>query len=136
MGNKPMRVLLAKTGLDSHDRGIRLVARGLRDEYGMEVIFTGLYRSLDEIVATALQEDVDVVGLSVHTGGEMEIFPRLRKLLDVRDAKDIILIGGGVISPLHSNSLKESGSVKEIFGPGSSIKTIAESVKQLVIPND
>jgi len=134
MGNKPMRVLLAKTGLDSHDRGIRLVARGLRDECGMEVIYTGLYRSLEEIVEVALQEDVDVVGLSVHTGGEMEIFPRLRKLLDARDAQDVILIGGGVIPQAHSNSLKESGSVKEIFGPGSSVKTIAEGLRQLIIP--
>jgi methylmalonyl-CoA mutase C-terminal domain/subunit len=134
MGNKPMRVLLAKTGLDSHDRGIRLVARGLRDECGMEVIFTGLYRSLEEIVETALQEDVDVVGLGVHTGREMELFPRLRELLDARDAQDIILIGGGVIPPMHMTSLKESGSVKEIFGPGSSAKDIAEGLRQAVVP--
>lgn len=133
MGDRPTRVLLAKTGLDSHDRGIRLVARGLRDECGMEVIYTGLYRSLEEIVETALQEDVDIVGLSVHTGGEMEIFPRLRELLDTKNAQDIILIGGGVISQANMNSLKESGLVSEVFGPGSSTKVIAETVRQLVI---
>ncbi|MDD3888413.1 MAG: cobalamin B12-binding domain-containing protein [Syntrophomonadaceae bacterium] len=131
MGNKLMRVLLAKTGLDSHDRGIRLVARGLRDE-GMEVIYTGLYRSLEEIVETALQEDVDVVGLSVHTGGQMELFPRLRELLDAREAGDIILIGGGVIPEKHRTSLKKSGSVVEIFGPGSSIGAIAAGMRQAI----
>jgi methylmalonyl-CoA mutase C-terminal domain/subunit len=132
MVNKTMRVLLAKTGLDSHDRGIRLVARGLRDECGMEVIFTGLYRSLEEIVETALQEDVDVVGLGVHTGREMELFPRLRELLDAKDAQDIILIGGGVIHETHRTFLKESGAVIEIFGPGSSVKVIAESLRQII----
>ncbi|PKM78059.1 MAG: hypothetical protein CVU90_04920 [Firmicutes bacterium HGW-Firmicutes-15] len=132
MGNKPMRVLLAKTGLDSHDRGIRLVARGLRDECGMEVIFTGLYRSLEEIVEAALQEDVDIVGLGVHTGREMELFPRLRELLDARDAQDIILIGGGVMPQMHRTSLKESGLVMEIFGPGSSVRTIAEVLRQVI----
>jgi methylmalonyl-CoA mutase C-terminal domain/subunit len=133
MGGKPVRVLLAKTGLDSHDRGIRLVARGLRDECGMEVVFTGLYRSLEEIVETALQEDVDVVGLGVHTGREMELFPRLRELLDARDAQDIIIIGGGVIPEKNRNSLKETGLVMDIFGPGSSVKAIAESLRQITI---
>jgi len=134
MGNKPIRVLLAKTGLDDRNREIRSLARGLKDEYGMEIIYTGLYRSLEEIVETALQENVDVVGLGVSNGREMEIFPRLRELLDARDAKAIILIGGGVIPPMHRTSLKESGSVTEIYGLGSSVKTIAESLMQIVIP--
>jgi methylmalonyl-CoA mutase C-terminal domain/subunit len=132
MVNRKMRVLLAKTGLDSHDRGIRLVARGLRDECGMEVIFTGLYRSLEEIVEVALQEDVDIVGLGVHTGREMELFPRLRELLDARDAQDIIIVGGGVIPEMNRNSLKESGLVVQIFGPGSSVKAIAENLRQII----
>ncbi len=131
MKNKPMRVLLAKTGLDSDGKEIRLVARGLRDECGMDVIFTGLYRSLDEIVDAALQENVDVVGLGVSNGHEMELFPRLRELLDARDAQDIILIGGGFIPKKHKTALKESGSVTEIFSPGSSVRTIAEVLRQI-----
>jgi methylmalonyl-CoA mutase C-terminal domain/subunit len=130
MGNKPMRVLLAKTALDSDGKGIRLVARGLRDECGMEVIFIGLYCSLEEIVDVALREDVDVVGLGVSNGHEMELYPQLRELLDARNAWDIMLIGGGLIPKMHRTALKESGLVTEIFAPGTSVRTIADVLRQ------
>ncbi|MEN6459862.1 MAG: cobalamin-dependent protein [Syntrophomonas sp.] len=131
MGNNPIRVLLAKTGLDANGKEIRLLARGLKDEYGMEVFFTGLYRSLEEIVDIALQEDVDVVGLGVDNGHEMQLFPRLRELLDAEGARKVFLIGGGAIPKVHRTSLKESGIVMEIYGPGTSAKTIAEDLRQI-----
>lgn len=129
MNNKVIRVLLGKAGLDAHDRGVRLIARGLRDR-GMEVIYTGLYRTVEEIVETALQEDVDVVGLSVHTGSPHELFSQLRELLDSKKASDILVIGGGVIAETPREELKESGLAAEIFGPGTSISAVADWINE------
>lgn len=123
------RILLAKTGLDTHDRGVRLVARGLRDMGGMEVIYTGLYRSLEEITNIALQEDVDVVGLSVHTPNSPEIFRRLRELLTANHAGDILVIGGGAIPEKHREEIVSSGLAAELFGPGTSIQAIVDWLK-------
>jgi methylmalonyl-CoA mutase C-terminal domain/subunit len=104
MKRQIVRILLVKTGLDSHDRGVRLLARSLK-ESGMEVIYTGLYRSLEEAVQIAIQEDVDMVGLSMHTGAHNQAFPRLRELLDSQNAGDILV---------------EAGAAAVIFGPGAS----------------
>lgn len=120
------RILLAKTGLDTHDRGVRLVARGLRDMGGMEVIYTGLYRSLEEIINIALQEDVDVIGLSVHTPNSPEIFSKLQELLKAHNAEDILVIGGGAIPEIHRQEIISTGLAAELFGPGTSIKVIVD----------
>ncbi len=119
-----IKVLLAKVGLDPHDKGIKLVARGLRDIGNMEVTYTGLYRSVEEVTAQALRDDVDVVGISVHTGMQMNIFPQLRNSVDSSGHRDIILIGGGIVPEQDINSLKDSGIISEFFGPSSSIETV------------
>ncbi|MCX5779458.1 MAG: cobalamin-dependent protein [Firmicutes bacterium] len=119
MKRQIVRILLVKTGLDSHDRGVRLLARSLK-ESGMEVIYTGLYRSLEEAVQTAIQEDVDIVGLSMHTGAHNQAFPRLRELLDAQNAGDILVIGGGAIPEKDRRELVEAGAAAVIFGPGAS----------------
>jgi len=125
MGERVIRIVLAKTGLDSHDRGVRLVARSLRDS-GMEVIYTGLYRTPEEVAQTAVQEDADIVGISIHTGGYNETFTRLRELLNSLRAGDIMIIGGGVIPEKDARALEESGAVERFFGPGTSIPGIID----------
>ena len=125
MKHQIVRVLLAKTGLDSHDRGVRLLARSLK-ESGMEVIYTGLYRSLEEAVQIAIQEDVDIVGLSMHTGAHNQAFPRLRELLDSQNAGDILVIGGGAIPEKDRRELVEAGAAAVIFGPGASSATVID----------
>lgn len=112
-----IRVLMAKPGLDGHDRGAKVVARALRDA-GMEVIYTGLRRTPDEIVAAALQEDVDVVALSALSGAHNHLFPRVAELLAERGADDVLVIGGGVIPEEDAAFLKSKG-IAEIFGPGT-----------------
>jgi methylmalonyl-CoA mutase C-terminal domain/subunit len=126
--SKKIRVLVAKPGLDGHDRGARVVARGLRDA-GMEVVYTGLHQTPEQIVESAIQEDVDVIGLSILSGAHLTIFPRICELLKNRDAEDIVVIGGGTIPREDIKNLKEMGWAKELFTPGTSIETIAEWIK-------
>ncbi len=128
MDNKVIRVLLAKIGLDSHDRGVRLLARNLKDS-GMEVIYTGLYRSLEEVAQTAVQEDVDFAGLSMHTGAHKEAFPRLRELLDSLGGEDIRIIGGGAIPEEERRALVDSGLAAAVFGPGTKFIAIIDWIK-------
>lgn len=129
---KKIKILLAKVGLDPHDKGVKLVAHGLRDAGGMEVLYTGLYRSPEEVEQEALENNVNVIGVSVHTGLQMTIFPNLRSTLDKRGGRDIILVGGGVMPGQDINVLKECGAVAEIFGPTTSINTIIKWINQAI----
>jgi len=128
--DRSIKVLLAKVGLDPHDKGIKLVARGLRDIGGMEVIYTGLYRSIEDVMQQALQNRVDVIGISVHTGMQMNIFPVLRKDLDTGGNRNIVVIGGGVVPSADVQSLKAAGNISEFFGPSSSIEEIISWIDQ------
>jgi len=123
----PIRVLIAKPGLDGHDRGAKVVARALRDA-GMEVIYTGLHQTPELIVRSALQEDVQCIGLSILSGAHMTLFPEIIRLLKQEGAEDVIVFGGGIIPKADVAALKELG-VKEIFLPGSSTKDIADWVR-------
>ncbi|KKM12864.1 methylmalonyl-CoA mutase [Clostridiales bacterium PH28_bin88] len=128
---KKIRVLLAKPGLDGHDRGVKVVARALRDA-GMEVIYTGLHQTPEKIVAAAIQEDVDVVGLSLLSGAHMTLFPRVKKLLVEAGAENILLMGGGIIPEEDINELKAKGYAEEIFTPGISTDQIVAWIKSTV----
>lgn len=131
MVEKTIRVLIAKPGLDGHDRGAKVVALGLRDE-GMEVIYSGLRQTPEKIVETAIEEDVDVVGLSCLSGAHKYLFPRVTELLREKGAReDVLIIGGGTIPKEDISSLKETG-VKAIFGSGTSIKEIADYIRKEV----
>lgn len=118
------RVVVAKPGLDGHDRGAKTITRVLRDA-GFEVIYTGLHQTPEQIAETALQEDVDAVGLSLLSGAHLTLFPRVLDELRSRDLGDVLVFGGGVIPDADARSLREQG-VSEIFGPGSSLKGIAK----------
>jgi isobutyryl-CoA mutase small subunit len=122
----PPRVLIAKPGLDGHDRGAKVVARALRDA-GCEVIYSGLHQSPEQIVETAIQEDVDGVGLSVLSGAHMTLFPRVVDLLHERGADDVVVFGGGIIPEEDIPTLKEKG-LSEIFTPGTPLAQISEWV--------
>jgi methylmalonyl-CoA mutase C-terminal domain/subunit len=124
MSERRIRVLIAKPGLDGHDRGAKVVARALRDA-GMEVIYTGLHQTPEQIVETAIQEDVDFIGLSCLSGAHMTLFPRIMKLLKERDAGDIIVTGGGIIPEEDVPKLKEAG-ISVVFGPGTPLEEIIE----------
>jgi methylmalonyl-CoA mutase C-terminal domain/subunit len=129
--SEPIRVLLAKVGLDGHDRGVKVVARALRDA-GMEVVYTGLHRSPQEIVATAVQEDVDVIGVSLLSGAHMTLFPQIIDLLkDQGVVERYILVGGGVMPDEDVDALKEMG-VQEILGQDTPPEYIAERITTLV----
>lgn len=123
---KKIRVLMAKAGLDGHDRGVKVVARALRDA-GMEVIYTGLHNTPEQVVRAAMQEDVDVIGISILSGAHMTIFPRILKLMKEQGMDDVLLIGGGIIPDEDKEKLKGMG-VREIFGPGTSIQEIIEFI--------
>ena len=125
---RKIRVLIAKPGLDSHDRGAKVVARALRDA-GMEVIYTGLRQTPEQIAETALQEDVDVLGLSILSGAHKTLFPRIMNLLKERDLTDIIVFAGGIIPEEDLAEMKKLG-IKEIFGPGTTTETIVRYVKE------
>lgn len=125
-----IRVLVAKVGLDGHDRGVKIVARALRDA-GMEVIYAGLHRTPEEVVEAAIEEDVDVLGISLLSGAHMTIFPRLLTLLEARDAKDILLVGGGVMPQEEAQTLKRMG-VAEILLQDTPPERIVESIERLV----
>ncbi|KHO62761.1 methylmalonyl-CoA mutase [Thermoanaerobacter sp. YS13] len=124
---KPIRVLVAKPGLDGHDRGAKVIARALRDA-GMEVIYTGLRQTPEQIVEAAIQEDVDVVALSILSGAHNTLFPKITKLLKERGAEDILVIGGGVIPEEDIPFLKEHG-IAEIFTPGTPTSAVIEYIK-------
>jgi len=123
---KKIRVLIAKPGLDSHDRGAKIVARALRDA-GMEVIYTGLRQTPEQIAETALQEDVDVIGLSILSGAHKTLFPRIMRLLKDQDMTDVMVFAGGIIPEEDIAELKKLG-IKEIFGPGTPTETIIQYV--------
>ena len=122
-----IRVLIAKPGLDGHDRGAKVIARALRDS-GMEVIYTGLRQSPEDIVEAAIQEDVHFIGLSILSGAHTHIFPRVIELLNEREASDIKIIAGGIIPDEEIPRWKEIG-IEAIFGPGSSTNDIIDYVK-------
>jgi methylmalonyl-CoA mutase C-terminal domain/subunit len=128
--HKVIRVLIAKPGLDGHDRGAKVVARALRDA-GMEVIYTGLRQTPEQIVETAIQEDVDVIGLSILSGAHTHLFPRVMELLKENNIKDIIVIGGGVIPEEDIPELKKTGITK-VFTPGTDTRDIIEFIKNNV----
>lgn len=122
--NKKLRILIAKPGLDGHDRGAKVVARALRDA-GFEVIYTGLHQTPEMIVNTAIQEDVDAIGLSILSGAHMTIFPNVLKLLKKRKASDILLFGGGIIPEEDKKALYKLG-VGKLFGPGTDTAEIVD----------
>lgn len=125
--DKKLRILIAKPGLDGHDRGAKYVARALKDA-GYEVIYTGIRQSPEAIAQTAIQEDVDFVGLSLLSGAHNELFPRVVQLLREKQASDIIVFGGGVIPESDMPFLKEQG-IAAIFTPGTSIAAIIEFIE-------
>jgi methylmalonyl-CoA mutase C-terminal domain/subunit len=118
------RIIVAKPGLDGHDRGAKIVARALRDA-GFEVVYTGLHQTPEQIVETAIEEDADAVGLSLHSGAHMTLFPKVVRLLRERGAADIVVFGGGII-PTDDISALEAEGVERIFTPGATTKEIVE----------
>jgi methylmalonyl-CoA mutase C-terminal domain/subunit len=127
-GGHRIRVLVAKPGLDGHDRGAKVVARGLRDA-GMEVIYTGLRQTPEQIVATAVQEDVDVIGLSCLSGAHMTLFPRIMQLLKEAGADDILVTAGGIVPGEDVPKLKKSG-IAIFFGPGTRLDDIVDFIRK------
>jgi methylmalonyl-CoA mutase C-terminal domain/subunit len=122
----PRRILIAKPGLDGHDRGAKVIARALRDA-GHEVIYSGLHQTPEQIVETAIQEDVDAIGLSVLSGAHMTLFPRVVEILRQRDIDDIVVFGGGIVPDVDIAKLKEAGLAK-IFTPGAPLSEITDWV--------
>jgi methylmalonyl-CoA mutase C-terminal domain/subunit len=129
---RKIRVLVAKPGLDGHDRGAKIIARALRDS-GMEVIYTGLRQTPEQIVNAALQEDVDAVGLSILSGAHMHLFPRIMSMMREQKLEDVLVFAGGIIPDNDVAKLKEIG-VAEVFPPGSSLEEITEFVRSHVRP--
>ena len=125
-----IRILIAKVGLDGHDRGVKIVARALRDA-GMEVVYTGLHRSAEEVVLTAIQEDVDILGVSLLSGAHMTVFPKILDLLSRQNAQDIILVGGGVMPDEDVLALKRMG-VQEILLQDTPPRSIVKTMERLV----
>jgi len=127
MNERKIRILVAKPGLDGHDRGAKVIARALRDA-GMEVIYTGLRQTPEQIVNAALQEDVDGIGLSILSGAHMHLFPRIMGLLREKKMDDVLVFAGGIIPDRDVQQLKEIG-IAEIFPPGSSLQEIVDFVR-------
>jgi len=125
-----IRVLVAKPGLDGHDRGAKVVAAALRDA-GMEVIYTGLHQTPEQVVSMAVQEDVDVVALSILSGAHMTLFPRILELMKKEGLDDVLLTGGGIIPPGDMAALREAG-VGQLFGPGTPTTDIADYIRKWV----
>jgi methylmalonyl-CoA mutase C-terminal domain/subunit len=134
VGARPLRIVVAKPGLDGHDRGAKVVARALRDA-GMEVIYTGLHQTPEQIVATALAEDADAVGLSVLSGAHLTLFRRVVDQLAEADASDIVVFGGGIIPEADRAELAEMG-VAHVFTPGSTMSDIVAWVRENVPGSD
>ncbi|WIV13066.1 cobalamin B12-binding domain-containing protein [Proteiniborus sp. MB09-C3] len=130
MNSRPIRVLIAKPGLDGHDRGAKVIARALRDA-GMEVIYTGLRQTPEQIVSAAIQEDVDVVAMSILSGAHNYLLPRVVELLKQEDADDMLVLGGGVIPDEDIPGLKEAG-IKEIFTPGTPTTAVVDYINENV----
>ncbi|HEX8807287.1 MAG TPA: cobalamin B12-binding domain-containing protein [Candidatus Aquilonibacter sp.] len=127
MPNRPLRIVVAKAGLDGHDRGAKVIARALRDA-GMEVIYTGLFQTPEQIVQTAIQEDADGIGLSILSGAHMTLFPLVLEQLKAQDAEDVVFFGGGTIPPEDAEELRKRG-VKAIFTPGAPLQDIVDFVE-------
>jgi methylmalonyl-CoA mutase C-terminal domain/subunit len=125
--DRRIRVLIAKPGLDGHDRGAKVVARGLRDA-GMEVVYLGLRLTPEEIAEAAVQEDVDVIGLSCLSGAHMALFPRTVQLVQAKGLNDVLIVGGGIIPKRDITKLKEAG-LAAVFGPGAPIEEIADFIR-------
>ncbi|HMD03413.1 MAG TPA: cobalamin B12-binding domain-containing protein [Candidatus Baltobacteraceae bacterium] len=126
----PIKVLVAKPGLDGHDRGAKIVARALRDA-GMEVVYTGLHQTPEMIVNAAIQEDVDVIGVSILSGAHMTVFPKIMQLLEEREVDDIAVVGGGVIQAVDVPRLREIG-VREIFDADATTQDLIDGIKRVV----
>jgi methylmalonyl-CoA mutase C-terminal domain/subunit len=127
MSDRPIKVLIAKPGLDGHDRGAKVLARGLRDE-GFEVVYTGLRQTPEMVASAALQEDVDVVGLSILSGAHMTLLPRICELLQAEGLDDVLVTAGGIIPDDDVPALREAG-VAAVFGPGTTIGQVAEFIR-------
>ena len=125
---RPIRVLVAKPGLDGHDRGAKVVAAALRDA-GMEVIYTGLHQTPEMIAQAAIQEDVDVVGLSILSGAHLTLFPRVRKLLSEAGRDDVLVTGGGIIPPEDMDALQKQG-IGRLFGPGTPTSELVRYIEE------
>ena len=134
MTDRPLKVLIAKPGLDGHDRGAKVLARGLRDE-GFEVVYTGLRQTPEMVATAALQEDVDVVGLSILSGAHMTLVPRITKLLQDQGQADVLVTVGGIIPDDDVPALREAG-VAAVFGPGTTIASVAEYLRTHARPRD
>jgi methylmalonyl-CoA mutase C-terminal domain/subunit len=134
MPDRPLKVLIAKPGLDGHDRGAKVLARGLRDE-GFEVVYTGLRQTPEMIATAALQEDVDVVGLSILSGAHMTLVPRVMKLLNDGGLADVLVTVGGIIPDDDVPKLRDAG-VAAVFGPGTTIAAVADFLRSNARPRD
>jgi methylmalonyl-CoA mutase C-terminal domain/subunit len=134
MADRPIKVLIAKPGLDGHDRGAKVLARGLRDE-GFEVVYTGLRQTPEMVVAAALQEDADVVGLSILSGAHMTLVPKITRLLQENGMSDVLVTVGGIIPDDDVPELKKVG-VAETFGPGTTIAEVADYIRANARPRD
>jgi methylmalonyl-CoA mutase C-terminal domain/subunit len=130
MTENKIRVLVAKPGLDGHDRGAKVIARALRDA-GMEVVYTGIRQTPEMIAEAALQEDVDVVGMSILSGAHMALFPRVMDLLRENDMEDVLVVAGGIIPDEDMDALKEMG-IEGVFGPGTTIDEIVSFIRENV----
>jgi methylmalonyl-CoA mutase, C-terminal domain len=130
MSERPIRVLIAKPGLDGHDRGAKVIARALRDA-GMEVIYTGIRQTPEMIAEAALQEDVDVVGLSILSGAHLDLFPRIVDQLKQRGIDDVLLVCGGIIPDEDTSALEQMGFVG-VFGPGTSTQDLAKFIREQI----
>ena len=130
---RPIRVLVAKPGLDGHDRGAKVVAASLRDA-GMEVVYTGLHQTPEMIATAAVQEDVDVVGLSILSGAHMTLFPRVRQLLEEMGRPETLVTGGGIIPPEDMAALQRQG-IGKLFGPGTRTSDLVEYIEQWAVSN-
>lgn len=131
--NRPIRVLVAKVGLDGHDRGAKVIATSLRDA-GMEVIYTGLRQTPEMVVNAALQEDVDAIGISILSGAHMTVFPKIVELMRQKKVTDVLLTGGGIIPEADRDQLKAIG-VGELFAPGTTMETIVNYIRNWVTEN-
>ena len=127
-----VRLLVGKVGLDGHDRGAKIIARALRDS-GFEVVYTGLHQTPDMVVATALQEDVDGIGLSILSGAHLTLFPKILGLLKDKGAADIVVFGGGIIPDEDAPRLREAG-VAALFTPGTTTRQVIDWVRENVVP--
>ncbi|MEE1946543.1 cobalamin B12-binding domain-containing protein [Pedobacter sp. KR3-3] len=131
--NRPIRVLVAKVGLDGHDRGAKVIATSLRDA-GMEVIYTGLRQTPEMVVNTALQEDVDAIGISILSGAHMTVFPKIVEIMKKKELNDVLLTGGGIIPEADMKKLQEIG-VGELFAPGTPMTSIVAYIENWVVTN-